>query len=195
VFLGALAVFFAQRWFAWQREPRAYGGTANALWARHQWVGERHTEADYRARGHAEADGITDVFFHVGPLDGDGRMRSYVRPADRALRVPSYALTCHDGSLNGSCGGATSGAAASLAMDLAPGVATGGRTADSAARTSSCHDLVTSLANCLDHGAPCHGLARVQDHVRVGGRFRAVKPPPPGEQMREPLRWSPRMAV
>jgi hypothetical protein len=73
VCVGALAVFFAQTWFAWQREPQAYGGTANALWARHQWVGERHTEADYRALAATLTAGdITDVFVHVGPLDGDG---------------------------------------------------------------------------------------------------------------------------
>ncbi|WP_285617517.1 hypothetical protein [Actinoallomurus iriomotensis] len=75
VLLGALAVFFAQTWFAWQREPRAYGGTANALWARHQWVGEPHTEADYRALAATLATNrITDVFFHAGPLEGDGRI-------------------------------------------------------------------------------------------------------------------------
>ncbi|WP_329256861.1 hypothetical protein OG417_17730 [Actinoallomurus sp. NBC_01490] len=75
VLLGVLAVFFAQTWFAWQREPRAYGGTANALWARHQWAGEPHTEAGYRMLAQTlRANDITDVFFHVGPLDGDGRI-------------------------------------------------------------------------------------------------------------------------
>lgn len=72
---GALAIVFAQTWFAWQREPAAYGGTANALWARHQWAGEPHTAAEYRALADTlTRDGITDVFFHVGPLDGDGRI-------------------------------------------------------------------------------------------------------------------------
>jgi hypothetical protein len=73
--LGVLAIVFAETWFAWQREPSAYGGSDNALWARHQWAGQAHTEAEYAAlAGTLARNRITDVFFHVGPLDGDGRI-------------------------------------------------------------------------------------------------------------------------
>lgn len=45
----------------------------NALWLRHQWVGEPHTPADYDDLAEMLRDnGITDAFFHVGPLEGDG---------------------------------------------------------------------------------------------------------------------------
>jgi hypothetical protein len=75
VLLCAAAVLFARTWFAWQRDPAPHGGSANALWARHQWVGRTHTEAEYAALAAMLArNGITDVFFHVGPLDGDGRI-------------------------------------------------------------------------------------------------------------------------
>jgi hypothetical protein len=71
--LGLLAIVCAQAWFAWQRDPPVYGGTANGLWARHQWAGRAHTEGEYRALADTLArDRVTDVFFHVGPLDGDG---------------------------------------------------------------------------------------------------------------------------
>lgn len=66
--LGTAGIVFAQTWFAWQRQPVAYGGTANALWARHQWAARPHTEAEYLAlASELTRDRITDVFFHVGP--------------------------------------------------------------------------------------------------------------------------------
>ncbi len=72
----ARAILFAEAWFSWQHDPAPAGAMANALWARHQWVGEPHTEAEYRAlAGTLTRDGITDVFFHVGPLAGDGDIR------------------------------------------------------------------------------------------------------------------------
>src|SRR4051794_10386603 len=75
VLLCAVAVLFARTWFEWQREPAAHGGSANGLWARHQWAGLPHTEAEYAAlAGTLARNRITDVFFHVGPLDGDGNI-------------------------------------------------------------------------------------------------------------------------
>jgi len=45
----------------------------NALWARHQWVGQGHSDGEYRALADTLRRGeISDVFFHVGPLDPDG---------------------------------------------------------------------------------------------------------------------------
>ena len=49
------------------------GGGPNAVWAAHKWAGENHPEEAYDALvAGLQRDGITDVYFHVGPLDGDG---------------------------------------------------------------------------------------------------------------------------
>ncbi|MBC6464066.1 hypothetical protein HKK74_00920 [Actinomadura alba] len=43
------------------------------MWARHQWVGETHTEAEYRALADiVRRNRITDVYFHAGPFEPDG---------------------------------------------------------------------------------------------------------------------------
>lgn len=71
--LGLTAIFLAQTWVWWQPEPRAPGTATNALWARHQWVGEPHDEAEYKALADTlRRARITDVFFHAGPFDADG---------------------------------------------------------------------------------------------------------------------------
>jgi len=47
----------------------------NALWARHQWVGEQHNSEEYRNLTQLLKDNkITDVFFHVGPLNVEGKI-------------------------------------------------------------------------------------------------------------------------
>jgi hypothetical protein len=71
--VGLLALVVAGAWVWWQPEPEARGTLVNALWARHQWVGERHTEDEYRALGKLlKENHITDVFFHAGPFEADG---------------------------------------------------------------------------------------------------------------------------
>jgi hypothetical protein len=109
---GVLLIVLAQAWFAWQREPPAYGGTANALWARHQWAGEARTEAEYRALADTLArDRITDVFFHVGPLDGDGRIPTaryaHARELLSAMRrlAPSVRAQAYVGQVERAGGG------------------------------------------------------------------------------------------
>jgi hypothetical protein len=70
-----LAVVVASTWVWWRAEPSARQGSrgVNGLWARHQWVGEAHAEREYRALADTLRRGeISDVFFHVGPLDPDG---------------------------------------------------------------------------------------------------------------------------
>ncbi|MBC6462375.1 hypothetical protein HKK72_31625 [Actinomadura sp. HBU206391] len=70
---GLVAIFLVQTWLWWQQEPISGGTGANGLWARHQWVGERHTEAEYRALADTvRQNRITDVFFHAGPFEADG---------------------------------------------------------------------------------------------------------------------------
>ena len=73
VVLGVVAV--VATWVWWRAEPRAEQGSqgVNGLWARHQWVGEAHSAQEYRALADTLPRGeISDVFFHVGPLDPDG---------------------------------------------------------------------------------------------------------------------------
>jgi hypothetical protein len=71
--VGLAAIFLAQTWVWWQEDPRSPGTGANALWARHQWVGEAHTEDEYRALAElVRTNRITDVFFHAGPFEPDG---------------------------------------------------------------------------------------------------------------------------
>ncbi|WP_235958732.1 glycoside hydrolase family 18 protein [Actinomadura macrotermitis] len=70
---GLVALVFAGSWVWWQQPPSARGTGTNALWARHQWVGEPHTEAEYRDLGALlKRNRITDVFFHAGPFEADG---------------------------------------------------------------------------------------------------------------------------
>jgi hypothetical protein len=69
------AVVLAGNWVWWRAEPSAGQRSrgVNALWARHQWVGRPHDEREYRALAETlRAGEISDVFFHVGPLDPDG---------------------------------------------------------------------------------------------------------------------------
>ena len=45
----------------------------NALWARHWWVGDEKSPCDYRKLARQIRQlGLTDVFFHAGPLRPDG---------------------------------------------------------------------------------------------------------------------------
>jgi hypothetical protein len=70
-----LAVVVAATWVWWRAAPSAAQASrgVNALWARHQWVGQAHRDDEYRALAQILRQGeISDVFFHVGPLDPDG---------------------------------------------------------------------------------------------------------------------------
>ncbi|MGK5555131.1 hypothetical protein ACSNOI_26300 [Actinomadura kijaniata] len=71
--LGLAALAVSGAWVWWQAGPEARGTEVNALWARHQWVGERHTEEEYRTLGALlRRNRITDVYFHAGPFEADG---------------------------------------------------------------------------------------------------------------------------
>jgi hypothetical protein len=82
--LLALAVFL---W--WTRDPgddqRSRG--VNALWAAHTWVGDDHTDAEYRDfAAQMRRNDISDVFFHAGPLEADGSVpAAKVRYADELI--------------------------------------------------------------------------------------------------------------
>jgi hypothetical protein len=48
-------------------------GGPSAVWLGHAWAGEAHSPAQYRAlASELSSAGISDVFVHVGPLEGDG---------------------------------------------------------------------------------------------------------------------------
>jgi hypothetical protein len=67
-------------------ERMARSGGPNALWAEHEWVGEVHTDAEYDALARQlQANRITDVFFHVGPLAADGTIDPALYPNAAAL--------------------------------------------------------------------------------------------------------------
>ncbi|MBI5284611.1 MAG: hypothetical protein HY874_05900 [Chloroflexi bacterium] len=77
----AMVVVLVVVWAWWQGDPndaqRSRG--VNALWAAHTWVGDRHTDAEYEDFARLlTTNEISDVFFHAGPLEGDGTV-----PADR----------------------------------------------------------------------------------------------------------------
>lgn len=96
--LGLAAIFLAQTWVWWQSEPRSHGTATNALWARHQWVGEAHTEAQYQAlAGTLRLNKITDVFFHAGPLAPDGSVppRLYAHAAELIAAMHRLAPEVH----------------------------------------------------------------------------------------------------
>ena len=64
----------------------ARSGGPNALWAEHDWVGKAHSEAEYDdLAGLLQANRITDVFFHVGPLAADGTIDPSLYPNAAAL--------------------------------------------------------------------------------------------------------------
>lgn len=58
----------------------------NALWASHQWVGENHTSSEYvQLASRLKENGITDVFFHVGPLNPAGGIDQHRYPNAASL--------------------------------------------------------------------------------------------------------------
>ena len=75
VLAGVLLVLVAATWLWWLGDPPAeqHSRGVNAVWAGHHWVGEAHSEQEYAELvRHLDEAGISDVFFHVGPLDAAG---------------------------------------------------------------------------------------------------------------------------
>src|SRR6185437_4460184 len=58
----------------------------NALWLEHQWVGEKHSASDYQNLAkQLQKNHITDAYFHVGPLDAEGKIDSSKYPYAKDL--------------------------------------------------------------------------------------------------------------
>jgi hypothetical protein len=77
----ALMLFFSR-----PPDDMARSSGPNAVWAEHAWVGTTHDAAAYDALARdLERNGITDVFFHVGPLGADGKIDPALYPNAEAL--------------------------------------------------------------------------------------------------------------
>lgn len=112
--LCALAVFVASTWVAYRRMPAqpSHSVGPNAVWARHQWVGEPHSSEEYDGLARELAENrVSDVFFHVGPLEGDGSIppEKYRNAAALAnnlhARYPTVRIQAWIGQITAAAGG------------------------------------------------------------------------------------------
>lgn len=70
----------------------------NALWLRHQWVGEKHSEEEYKKLAlFLKEKKMTDAFFHVGPLNEEGKIEKekYLYAQDLTNVLKSYYPELH----------------------------------------------------------------------------------------------------
>ena len=104
----------AGAWLAYHYAPASAAGpdTPNAVWSAHKWVGESHSEAAYDEFAELLArHRITDVYFHAGPLTGEGLIGQAKYPNARALlaamrrRAPSVRLHAWIGQVERRGGG------------------------------------------------------------------------------------------
>ncbi len=107
-------LLLAGAWLFYRYAPVSAAGpdTPNAIWAAHKWVGESHSEEVYdEFAGLLTRHRITDVYFHVGPLTGDGSIPQAKYPNARALiaamrrRAPSIRLHAWIGQVERRGGG------------------------------------------------------------------------------------------
>lgn len=91
VVAAAVPVLVSSAWWIPGPPATARSSGTNALWLRHAWVGDIHLPADYaRLAETLRTNQISDAYFHVGPLDGDGRI-----PAERYLHAPQLLAALH----------------------------------------------------------------------------------------------------
>ncbi|MDH5555996.1 MAG: hypothetical protein OEZ03_01525 [Alphaproteobacteria bacterium] len=89
--IGLIAIStlpLAGSWLFYRYAPASMpaAGGPNAIWAGHKWVGESHSEEDYdRLAADYRRHRITDVYFHVGPLTGEGLIPQTKHPYAAAL--------------------------------------------------------------------------------------------------------------
>jgi hypothetical protein len=112
--VAASLLVVAGAWLLYRYAPASAAGpdTPNAVWSAHKWVGESHSEdvydefADQLARHR-----ITDVYFHVGPLTGEGLIQPAKYPSAGALiaamrqRAPAIRLHAWIGQVERRGGG------------------------------------------------------------------------------------------
>ena len=91
VAVAMVPVLVASVWWIPGPPATARSSGHNALWLRHAWVGDAHSSAEYsRLVDVLRANQISDAYFHVGPLDGDGRIA-----AQRYLHAPELLAAIH----------------------------------------------------------------------------------------------------
>ncbi|GAB3671286.1 hypothetical protein GCM10027589_40210 [Actinocorallia lasiicapitis] len=91
--VGLALLVPALAWVWWQEEPKARGTEVNALWARHQWVGDARTEQEYAGfAGLLHRNKITDVYFHAGPFEPDGSVPAAKYAHARELTAAMHRL-------------------------------------------------------------------------------------------------------
>lgn len=90
--LAAVAVLAAALvWSLPAPSPESRSTGTNALWARHSWVGEAHTDEEHeRFAARLREAGISDVFAHVGPLEADGSV-----PPERHPEAVAFVAALH----------------------------------------------------------------------------------------------------
>lgn len=110
----ASMLLLAGAWLLYRYAPVSTAGpdTPNAVWAAHKWVGESHTEEVYDEYAELLArHRITDVYFHAGPLTGEGLIPPEKYPNARLLlaamrqRAPSIRLHAWVGQVERRGGG------------------------------------------------------------------------------------------
>jgi len=110
----ASLLLLAGAWLLYRYAPvstQAPGGP-NAVWAAHKWVGESHAGDVYdRLAANLQRQRITDVYFHVGPLPGEGLIPLAKFPNAEALlaamrqRAPAIRLHAWIGQVERRGGG------------------------------------------------------------------------------------------
>ena len=112
--LAASMLPLAGSWLLYRYAPVSTAGpdTPNAVWAAHKWVGKNHSDAAYDEYAALLArHRITDVYFHVGPLTGEGLIPPAKYPNAGALitamrqRAPSIRLHAWIGQVERRGGG------------------------------------------------------------------------------------------
>jgi hypothetical protein len=93
IFLVIIVIFtlalFVEELDFYFRNPSVQSSAHNAIWLRHSWIDNKHTDAEYRElvdRFHRMQ--IVDVYFHAGPLDGNGSVsKAKLDGSARLIRI------------------------------------------------------------------------------------------------------------
>lgn len=87
--LLGLVLLFMSAHVPISREVQSQG--VNGAWLRHAWVEEEKTDQEYQELAqHLQDKEITDAFFHVGPMDGDGTIPEERYPMAEVLAAKMH---------------------------------------------------------------------------------------------------------
>jgi hypothetical protein len=89
--LVVLPLLASWAWWLPAPSPAVRSTGTNALWLRHSWVGDEHSGAEYSGLADTlRQNQISDAYFHVGPIDGDGSI-----PLERYAHAPELLAALH----------------------------------------------------------------------------------------------------